>query len=975
MIRPVFMSRDIPGSRRKPNRHARRRLSIESLEERRMLSNLPIWVDSGDDSGAGTLRQAIDTANTRAGQDLIIIESSVPAIGLHSNLPPITEGVTIKYDDPVSRVLLTRYVEPNGIVTGGLGVTVDAGVSNAYVRFEGLDIGGFTWLDVGTGISGYNKSGTVEIYNCSIRQNSDDGIHLWDCEGVEIRNSLIQYNGNDGIRLENIAWPNPYNANDPDTPLYGEVDANTVRYNGGDGIVFSDCDNAYASRNTVTHNTGNGIVLQAAWCDKAINDAKLYGNFATLNDEAGIYVNAETGGTIDGVEIRPLDAPATGAYYRSLIEGNSGAGIYLRADGLCEYESNTYYSAMSNVFIGGAIYDGQASSLVAANEIHENDGHGIRIQSSAEAGISDVDIRANLIEENGNDGVNILSTTDGVVSNINISPFVLGGDSYLNRMKSNGGDGIEIEAGIDSQFLDVTIRRNTIISNSGYGVRINGADSTQIEENYIGIRPDDSLYGNVMGGILLAGNTNDGGAEANTVTGNWIGDSGSDTEDSPGILIDDADCHRNLFTENRFRANRGEAVVLASGSQGGLGDITPVIGGIAQTRTGWNVPVTLDAGSTFIGCEFTAEFYAYNATTKHYYVLTEPDDEEPGQEKPIEATATAGPDGSVTIRGEITLDDLDDLPTGYDLCALVYCSDEGEPSLVDNTTVFSAARALPTVRVTGEYVFYNNSVWDGTSDNDAVDTTRKSLYPGEQATGENVTCYDEGLNGAMIDVVGFTGNTGDVTASDFDFYVRNTSSGDFEAIADPTVSMYSYTVDTDGDGIGDTAAHRIKFIFPDGTASGTWLKIDVLASGDVGLDADHTFYFGNLHGDVGGGTGSQPDLQVGSADLDLVRAFWGQTVSGVNSWQSGDANSDTVIGSADLDVVRANWGASLAGFTAPARGMAAQSSSASSTPTWTAEADKVYERYGLLDDDPTNDVAVDEKFWDDLYDALGLTFA
>ncbi len=47
---------------------------------------------------------------------------------------------------------------------------------------------------------------------------------------------------------------------------------------------------------------------------------------------------------------------------------------------------------------------------------------------------------------------------------------------------------------------------------------------------------------------------------------------------------------------------------------------------------------------------------------------------------------------------------------------------------------------------------------------------------------------------------------------------------------------------------------------------------------------------------------------VNSADLDIVRANWGQSASGP---ASGDANGDGVVGSADLDLVRANWGATL----------------------------------------------------------------
>ena len=44
---------------------------------------------------------------------------------------------------------------------------------------------------------------------------------------------------------------------------------------------------------------------------------------------------------------------------------------------------------------------------------------------------------------------------------------------------------------------------------------------------------------------------------------------------------------------------------------------------------------------------------------------------------------------------------------------------------------------------------------------------------------------------------------------------------------------------------------------------------------------------------------------VGSADLDIVRGAWGQTVSGA---AAGDPSGDGVVGSADLDIIRGNWG-------------------------------------------------------------------
>ena len=51
------------------------------------------------------------------------------------------------------------------------------------------------------------------------------------------------------------------------------------------------------------------------------------------------------------------------------------------------------------------------------------------------------------------------------------------------------------------------------------------------------------------------------------------------------------------------------------------------------------------------------------------------------------------------------------------------------------------------------------------------------------------------------------------------------------------------------------------------------------------------------------------DGMVGSADLDIVRANWGQSAS---SPAEGDPSGDGVVGSADLDIIRANWGATAA---------------------------------------------------------------
>ena len=79
---------------------------------------------------------------------------------------------------------------------------------------------------------------------------------------------------------------------------------------------------------------------------------------------------------------------------------------------------------------------------------------------------------------------------------------------------------------------------------------------------------------------------------------------------------------------------------------------------------------------------------------------------------------------------------------------------------------------------------------------------------------------------------------------------------------------------------------------------------------------------------------------VGSADLDIVRANWGETVFETN-FRRGDASGDGFVGSADLDIVRSNWGTGTppAAAAATSTPPAASVSPASSSP---APSDRVY---------------------------------
>ncbi len=108
----------------------------------------------------------------------------------------------------------------------------------------------------------------------------------------------------------------------------------------------------------------------------------------------------------------------------------------------------------------------------------------------------------------------------------------------------------------------------------------------------------------------------------------------------------------------------------------------------------------------------------------------------------------------------------------------------------------------PISTVVGNYIFYNNSTFDGQNgssnltDDNAIATNKTALLPGQTATFANYTSYSKGINGVMIDVANL--NTVP-TADDFSFAVGNNDNvGSWDDAPDPTyVNAYRAGVRAD----------------------------------------------------------------------------------------------------------------------------------------------------------------------------------
>ena len=72
---------------------------------------------------------------------------------------------------------------------------------------------------------------------------------------------------------------------------------------------------------------------------------------------------------------------------------------------------------------------------------------------------------------------------------------------------------------------------------------------------------------------------------------------------------------------------------------------------------------------------------------------------------------------------------------------------------------------VQAIGTAGQFVFYNNSGFDGSSNSDAIATDKVALRNGETATFENYTSYIHGINGIAVDLFSSNG----LVASDFQF--------------------------------------------------------------------------------------------------------------------------------------------------------------------------------------------------------------
>jgi hypothetical protein len=477
-----------------------------------------------NDSGTGSLRQAILNANTNAGLD--IVSFNIPGAGVHtitlaSDLPTITSPVTIDgYTQPGAAANTLAVgdnaalkIEVNGnskggflIATGGDGSTIKGVVLNRF----GCDAAGICGAIrlrsnnnlVSGNFIGTDVAGATEMPNFSEGVLVSTGSNNLIGGTTPAARNLIS--GNTGAGTGNLAiFPIPFQAepgptgtiirgNYIGTNAAGTASLHPQEFQNSPGIKI------FFGSNTVIGGTDG-------------DDGAVDGNVGARNLISGNIEGVEISGLpIDGVTIEGnfIGVNATG----TAALPNFGSGI----------DANNGVPGITNIVIGG---------------------------TAAGAG--------NVISGNGSNGV-VLSVLSATVQGNYIGTNAAGTAAIPGGLAGDAGLALEI-GGNEGPNVQITVggttaaARNVISGNTKHGINLSGIQSglVTIRGNYIGVTKDGhTALGNLLDGIHSARPTLVGGTVAGA--GNVIA---NNTESGVSVLPGPAGTNTVTIEGNSIYAN------------------------------------------------------------------------------------------------------------------------------------------------------------------------------------------------------------------------------------------------------------------------------------------------------------------------------------------------------------------------------------------------------------------------------------
>ncbi len=449
------------------------------------LAQTILTVTTNADSGAGSLRQAINDGNTDSPPVTINFaippfDGTVQTILLQTNLPPITNLLAINgfsesgsspgtspgtlMNNPVLLIALDGSLLGAGTATG-LTFTVAGSV-------QGLTIQNFN----GVGVSVTNSVTISE----NVISNSSIGVSCGDTNSLT--GNFLVLNGT-AIQL----WGSS-----------NTCTANVVTNNLNDGLDVFGGNNSVIG-NLISANSSNGV-------DVASSTNTLANNIISTNSAAGIVIagdnNSLSNDTIstngaDGVDI----LGSSNSLANSTISANLNVGVNVGAfPGITNYNNSLSGLTLSANGAGGLLLAGGTNTL-AGSTISSNTGDGVVVSGSANV-IGDQASGGNIIIGNTGNGIRIAGSVLLFPANANVvQGNAIGTDATGTNSLGNSQSGILIDGSLAPASTNLIGGES---SGAGNTIAFNGSNGVTIVSNAVDNAIfENSIFTNAVLGIDL----------------------------------------------------------------------------------------------------------------------------------------------------------------------------------------------------------------------------------------------------------------------------------------------------------------------------------------------------------------------------------------------------------------------------------------------------------------------------------------
>lgn len=376
-----------------------------------------------------------------------------------------------------------------------------------------------------------NPDIAVLIQNCTITENTSDGIRLSGGGSHQLLGNTVADNKADGVRIADGSGFNTLKTN----TITGNHAAGVWLEPGGLGNTIG----LSGYGNTVSDNKADGVHAEIGDLNGYALDLTVAGNTIESNDGDGLELVTDT-------VLTAADPNYAATVTLNQINGNGLHGVRVRKGGSHQFanngvvgnESDGYhletYTAFNTVSSGtasgnggdGVRFDGPGpGNTLSGVAVVGNEGHGVYVDIGDPGAALALTVSGNTVQSNAGDGLALVATGVTLSSPGSYYAASVTGNTLWGNGWATTGAGLRAVGGGGH-----TLVGNTVEQNTGHGVLLDGASFNRLQAgNAVLLNGGDGLA--VVGGV---GNT----SRQTTYSGNGglgidLGDDGVTTAGVP----------------------------------------------------------------------------------------------------------------------------------------------------------------------------------------------------------------------------------------------------------------------------------------------------------------------------------------------------------------------------------------------------------------------------------------------------------